>query len=72
MKSKISLITLGVCDFQKSFVFYRDGLGFTAHNYVDGEDHVVFVMEGTWLSLFPRDKLSADATIPADGAGFQG
>jgi uncharacterized protein len=72
VKSKISLIGLGVRDFEKSLGFYRDGLGFTAHNYRDSEDHVMFVMEGTWLSLYPRDKLAADATVPNDGAGFSG
>ncbi len=72
MKSKIGLVTLGVCDIQKSLRFYRDGLGLTTHNYKDGEDHVMFVMEGTWLSLYPRDKLAADATVPDDGAGFSG
>ncbi len=72
MKSKISLIGLGVRDFDKSLRFYRDGLAFKTHNYRDGEDHVMFVMEGSWLSLYPRDKLAADATVPDDGAGFSG
>ncbi len=72
MKSKISLITLGVRDFPKSLSFYRDGLGFATHNYTVGEDHVMFVMEGSWLSLFSRDKLVADATVPGDGTGFSG
>ena len=72
MKSKIGLIALGVCDLQKSLSFYRDGLGFTTYNYIDSEDHVMFVMEGTWLSLYPRDKLAMDATVPNDGAGFSG
>ncbi len=72
MKSKIGLVTLGVRDLQKSLRFYRDGLGFGTHNSKDGEDHVMFVMEGTWLSLYPRDKLAADATVPDDGAGFSG
>ena len=72
MKSKIGLVTLGVRDLQRSLRFYRDGLGFGTHNYKDGEDHVMFVMEGSWLSLYPRDKLAADATVPDDGAGFSG
>jgi len=52
MKSKISLITLGVSDLKKSLIFYRDGLGFKTHNYKEGEDVVFFKMEGSWLSLF--------------------
>ena len=72
MKSKISLITLGVSNFNKSLSFYRDGLGFKTHNYKEGEGVVFFAMEGTWLSLFPKDKLAADATISPAGSGFTG
>ena len=70
--SKISLITLGVKDLTTSLNFYRDGLGFKTHKYKDGDEMVLFEMEGTWLSLFPKAKLAADATIPNDGKGFPG
>jgi catechol 2,3-dioxygenase-like lactoylglutathione lyase family enzyme len=72
MKPKISIITLGVRDFAASMRFYREGLGFTAHNHTEGEEHVMFVLEGTWLSLYPRDKLAEDATVADDGRGFSG
>jgi catechol 2,3-dioxygenase-like lactoylglutathione lyase family enzyme len=72
MKPKISMIGLGVRDFERSLAFYRDGLGFPVHNYTEGEDHVMFRLEGTWLSLYPRDKLAEDATVPDDGGGFSG
>lgn len=72
MKPKISLITLGVQDFQKSLHFYRDGLGFKTNNYKEGDEVVFFEMEGTWLSLFPKDKLAEDATVSEDGLGFNG
>jgi uncharacterized protein len=72
MKPKISIVGLGVRDFAKSLAFYRDGLGFATHNYKDGEDHVMFKLEGSWLSLYPRDKLAEDATVPDDGHGFSG
>jgi catechol 2,3-dioxygenase-like lactoylglutathione lyase family enzyme len=36
------MITLGVREFDKSLAFYRDGLGLPAHNYRDGDDHVMF------------------------------
>jgi catechol 2,3-dioxygenase-like lactoylglutathione lyase family enzyme len=72
MKPKISFITLGVRDFNRSLAFYRDGLGFKTHNYTEGEQHVLFKLEGTWLSLYPRDKLAEDAAIPAEGSGFSG
>ncbi|MBS0472513.1 MAG: VOC family protein [Proteobacteria bacterium] len=72
MKPKIGIITLGVRDFAKSLAFYRDGLGFPTHNFKDGEDIVFFKLEGSWLALYPRDKLAEDATVPDDGTGFSG
>jgi catechol 2,3-dioxygenase-like lactoylglutathione lyase family enzyme len=72
MKSKISLITLGVTDLQKSLTFYRDGLGLPTHDYKEGAGIVFFAMEGTWLALFPREELAADATVAAAGSGFTG
>ena len=72
MKPKISIVTLGVRDFAKSLAFYRDGLRFATHNFKDGEDIVMFKLEGSWLSLYPRDKLAEDANVPDDGSGFCG
>lgn len=72
MKPKIGIITLGVRDFARSLAFYRDGLGFPTHNFKDGEDIVFFKLEGSWLALYPRDKLAEDATVPGDGKGFSG
>jgi len=72
MKAKISLIGLGVRDFAASLAFYRDGLGFPVHNHQEGEDFAMFALEGTWLSIYPRDKLAEDATVAGDGAGFSG
>jgi len=63
MKPKISIITLGVSDFQKSFDFYNKGLGFTPHSYKTGEVYALFKMEGSWFSIFPIDLLSKDAGI---------
>jgi uncharacterized glyoxalase superfamily protein PhnB len=39
----------------------------------DGPDGIAFFeTRSTWLSLYPRDKLAEDATIPAAGSGFAG
>jgi uncharacterized protein len=72
MKSKISLITLGVTNFQESLTFYRDGLGFKVHEFADGQDVAFFELDGTWLSIYPREKLAEDAKVSATGSGFQG
>ncbi len=63
MKPKISIITLGVSDFQQSFDFYSNGLGFTPHSYKAGEVYALFEMQGSWFSIFPIDLLSKDAGI---------
>jgi catechol 2,3-dioxygenase-like lactoylglutathione lyase family enzyme len=71
MKAKIGLITLGVRDLAQSLVFYRDGLGWPTHKYNPDADVVFFALEGSWLALYPRDKLAEDAGVP-DGHGFGG
>jgi catechol 2,3-dioxygenase-like lactoylglutathione lyase family enzyme len=71
MNPRISTITLGVSDIEKSLAFYRDGLGFPTHNYKPGDDNIMFRLYGTWLGLYPRDKLAADATVPQIGSGFR-
>lgn len=72
MKPKVSLITLGVRDFDRALAFYRDGLGFPLHDFVEGQRFAMFRLEGSWLSLFPRDELAADAGVEEVGSGFPG
>ena len=71
MKAKISLITLGVDDLPRATRFYRDGLGLPQLQF-DG-DISFFTLEGTWLSLFPRQELARDLGLAdAAGSGFSG
>jgi uncharacterized protein len=72
MKPKISIITLGVAALERSLAFYRDGLGFEPNNYKEGDDCIMFRLDGTWLALYPRDSLATDAQVPAERAGFPG
>jgi uncharacterized protein len=72
LKAKISMITLGVRDLAASLAFYRDGLGFPTHNYVEGQDCIMFKLEGTWLALYPRASLADDAAVASRGSGFPG
>lgn len=72
MKPKISLITLGVKDIETSLSFYRDGLGFETHGYKVDDDHIMFNMEGSWLALFPIEKLAEGAKVAVDRGSFSG
>src|SRR5262245_16744692 len=68
MKPRITLITLGVDDLERSLKFYRDGLGFPTKGIVGTEfEHgavAFFDLEnGLRLALWPRKSLSHDAEI---------
>ena len=70
MKPRISMITLGVSDLEKSVKFYQEGLGFPK---MDSEgDIAFFTLNGSWLSLYSREALAEDATVSAEGSGFRG
>jgi uncharacterized protein len=70
MEPRISFVTLGVRDLARATAFYRDVLGLpvkSAHPEV-----TFFEMGRTWLALYPRHLLAADAAVPAEGSGFPG
>jgi catechol 2,3-dioxygenase-like lactoylglutathione lyase family enzyme len=69
MKPRITLLTLGVDDLERSLAFYRDGLGFPTAGIVGREfEHgaVVFIdlQAGLKLALWKRDDIAWDAGIP--------
>ncbi|MEI6326768.1 MAG: VOC family protein [Candidatus Roizmanbacteria bacterium] len=70
MKSKISIITLGVHDFHRSFDFYTAGLGFKPHDYNGKDEYVMLEMEGTWLALCPKEELIKDVSLPTVSPGL--
>ena len=70
MEPRISFITLGVADLERSIRFYRDVLKLPQ---IPTPPSVAFFEMGrTWLSLFPRTDLAADAGVSAEGSGFAG
>ena len=68
MKPKLSIVGLRVAHLGRALAFYRDGLGFPTHNYADGDDFILFALEGTWLALHPRP--AGPAGLPPDNATF--
>jgi len=69
MNPRISMITLGVNDFEKSVKFYKEGLGFPQ---MDSPSEVAFfTLNGSWLGLYARDALAEDAMVSSAGHGFK-
>jgi predicted lactoylglutathione lyase len=62
MEPRINAVTLGVADLQKSFHFYKDGLGFPTKMTPDG-GIVLFTTKGTALMLYPYEKLGKDSGL---------
>lgn len=68
MNPRISMITLGVEDIEKSIEFYQKGLGFPK---IDSPPTVAFFnLNGTWLGLYGKKDLAKDAHVSPDGSGF--
>ena len=69
MKPRITVLTIGVNDLEKSLKFYRDGLGLETQGIVGEEFEygaVVFfdLQKGLKLALYPRKSLARNANIP--------
>src|SRR5262249_39000870 len=69
MKPRITLITIGVDDLERSLRFYRNGLGLKTEGIVGREfEHgaVAFfdLQAGLKLALWPRGSIAHDAGLP--------
>lgn len=69
MKPRITVITLGVDDLEKSVKFYRDELGFPTQGIIGTEfEHgaVAFfdLQNGLKLALWPRSSIAHDSKNP--------
>ena len=70
MDPRLSFVTLGVADLTRAARFYENVLHLPRVN--QSPEVVFFELGKTWLALFPRDLLAADAGVPATGSGFRG
>ena len=67
MQPRLSFITLGVSDLDRSKRFYTDVLGWTPMH--DAQGIVMYKLNGMVLSLFPQHELAEDAQVKNDGVG---
>jgi catechol 2,3-dioxygenase-like lactoylglutathione lyase family enzyme len=70
MEQRVSLITLGVADLQRSREFY-ERLGWR-RSMAEAEGVVFFQAGGMALALYSRTELAKDAKISPEGSGFSG
>lgn len=71
MKPRISVVTLGVADLERSLAFYRDGLALATEGIVGREfEHgaVAFfeLSGGLKLAIFAQSDLARDAGLPKE------
>ena len=70
MEPRVSLITLGVADLERATRFYEHCLGLPR---LETPPSVTFFELGqTWLALWSRESLAADAGVSSQGSGFPG
>jgi catechol 2,3-dioxygenase-like lactoylglutathione lyase family enzyme len=50
MEGRISIITLGTKDMERSVAFYRDGLGWET-DYKSDDGIAFFRLTGTWMGI---------------------
>lgn len=71
MKPRITVLTLGVDDLQRSLVFYRDGLGLPTQGIFGTEFEygaVAFfdLNAGIKLAIWPRSSIAHDSGLPLE------
>jgi catechol 2,3-dioxygenase-like lactoylglutathione lyase family enzyme len=69
MKPRITVLTLGVSDLERSLRFYHDGLGFPTQGIVGTEFErgaVAFfeLQAGLMLAVWPRESIARDSGLP--------
>jgi catechol 2,3-dioxygenase-like lactoylglutathione lyase family enzyme len=70
MEQRLSLVTLGVADLERSAHFYETGLGWRRSSRDEGV--IFFQTPGTIIGLYPRTALAEDVGIDPGGTGFGG
>jgi uncharacterized protein len=70
VEPRLSFVTLGVRDLPRSTRFYAETLHLPLLKSLP--EISFFELGRTWLALYPRELLAADAGVFAEGRGFSG
>jgi predicted lactoylglutathione lyase len=70
MEQRVSIITLGVANLERSREFY-ERIGWR-RSMAQSEGIVFFQAGGMAVALYPREALAEDANVAPDGSGFKG
>lgn len=70
MEQRISIVTLGVANLERSRTFY-ERLGWR-RSVANAEGLVFFQAGNMALALYPRSEVAKDANVAAEGQGFAG
>ena len=73
MEPRISIITIGVANLERSYNFYHEGLGFPTNGKLE-EGIIFFQTNGVCLALYPLEALAEDVspTQSAERGKFPG
>lgn len=71
MEPRISMITLGVDDVQRSVQFYESGLKLPRLDF-ESPEVAFFTLNGTWLGIFGKKDLAKDAGVEFSESQFPG
>ena len=71
MEQRMSFITLGVENLDKSVDFYENKFGWK-RSELSNDKMILFQLNGILLSIYNRQKLAEDATVNPSGSGFKG
>lgn len=70
VQQRLTIITLGVFDLQKSTSFYENMFGWNKETY--SNDHISFFkLNGILFSLYPTKELAKDVGVSSEGSGFK-
>ncbi len=71
MEQRLTFVTLGVNDLNKSADFYENKFGWK-RSEMSSENIIFYQLNGIFLALYPRIDLADDATVDSKGNGFKG